>query len=69
MLKQQEVSKNELDKIRKTGASNWAKLAAYLVAVAAILILSAIFAQTTGAIFMDPVMMQPNLSRLSCIIY
>ena len=56
MLKQQEVSKNELDKIRKTGASTWAKLAAYLVAVAAISILSAIFAQTTGAIFADPVM-------------
>ena len=56
MLKQQEVSKKELDKLRKTGASNWAKLAAYLVAVAAILILSAIFAQTTSAIFTDPVM-------------
>lgn len=56
MLKQQEVSKKELDKVRKTGASNWAKLAAYIVAVAAILILSAIFAQTTSAIFADPVM-------------
>lgn len=56
MLKQQEVSKKELDRVRKTGASNWAKLAAYLVAVAAILILSAIFAQTTSAIFTDPVM-------------
>jgi uncharacterized membrane protein len=42
--------------VRKTGASGWAKLAAYLVAVAAILILSAIFAQTTSAVFADPVM-------------
>lgn len=56
MLKQSEVSARELNKIRKTGASSWAKLAAYGVAIAAILILSAIFAQTTGAIFTDPVM-------------
>ena len=56
MLKQSEVSAKELNKIRKTGASNWAKLAAYGVAIAAILTLSAIFAQTTSAIFTDPVM-------------
>jgi hypothetical protein len=56
MLKQSEASKKELDRVRKTGASSWAKLAAYGVAIAAILTLSAIFAQTTSAIFADPVM-------------
>jgi hypothetical protein len=56
MLKQSEVSARELNKIRKTGASNWAKLAAYGVAIAAILTLSAIYAQTTSAIFTDPIM-------------
>lgn len=56
MLKQAELSMRELNKIRKTGASTSAKVAAYFVAIAAILILSAIFAQTTSGVFVDPVM-------------
>lgn len=56
MLKQSEVSAQELKKIRRAGASSWAKLAAYGVAIAAILTLSAIYAQTTSAIFTDPIM-------------
>lgn len=56
MLKQSEVSKQELDHIRKTGASTSAKMGAYLVAIAAIVMLSMIFAQTTSAVFTDPTM-------------
>lgn len=57
-LKQSEMQASELRKIRKStgGAPTGPKLAAYGVATAAILILSAIFAQTTSAIFIDEIM-------------
>lgn len=55
-LKQQEAEMKEYRKATKTGASWWAKAAAYVVAIAAIVVLSLIFGQTTSGVFQDPTM-------------
>jgi hypothetical protein len=55
-LKQQEQEMKEYRKATRIGGSTLAKFFAYVVAIAAICVLSLIFGQTTSGVFLDPTM-------------